>query len=75
MFKKWNEWILLSFSLNSSLVDQDVLLSSVFSTEKAPIWIETMKNTHQLETDLGLGFHMVPCEDAIWCNNRLQIGE
>ena len=56
--------MLLSFSLNSSLTDQDVLLSSVFSTEKTPKWIETMKNTHHLETDLGLGFHIVPYEEA-----------
>ena len=66
MFKKWNEWLLLSFSLNSSLVNHYVLLSSVFSTEKTPKLIETKKNTYQLETDLGLGFHMVPCEGAIW---------
>ena len=67
MFKKWNELILLSFSLNSSLIDQDVLLSSIFSTEKTPKWIETVKNIYQVETDLGLGFYLVPCKGATWC--------
>ena len=66
MFKKLNEWILLSFSLNSSLVDQDVLLSSVFHTEKTPKWIMPSKNIHQLKTDLGLEFDMVPFEGATW---------
>ena len=34
-----------------------------------------MKNIHHLETDLGLGFHMVPCEGVPGGNNKLHIGE
>ena len=42
------------------------LISSVLSTTKTTKWIETMINTQQLETELGLGFYMVACEGATW---------